>query len=124
MRLPSLPRLPFSAVAVTGLAALLSGCVVAPARPYPYAYPPGPPQGYSAPETEVPAAPPPPREEYVGVAPVLGWIWLSGFWAWQANRHIWIGGHWEAPRPGYRWYPYEWHRHGGGWRQRGGRWGR
>ena len=119
-------RPPLTVVAIgLAAAALLSGCVIAPARPYPYAYGPAPQQpAYNAPEGEVQAPPPPPREEYIGVAPVVGWLWLSGFWAWQANRHVWIGGHWEAPRPGYRWYPHEWRRHGGYWQQRPGYWGR
>jgi len=29
-------------------------------------------------------APPPPREEIVGVAPVPGQVWLSGYWGWVA----------------------------------------
>ena len=119
-------RPPLTVVAIgLAAAALLSGCVIAPARPYPYAYGSAPQQpGYDTPDGGAAAAPPPPREEYIGVAPFLGWIWLSGFWAWQLNRHVWIGGHWDAPRPGYRWYPHEWHHNGGYWQQRPGYWGR
>ena len=96
------------------LTALLSGCVIAPARPYyrdegPY---------------EVAPQPPPPRDEVIGVAPVVGYLWLGGYWGWSAGRHLWVGGHWEAPRPGYRWMPHNWVQIRGGWRLNPGRWER
>ncbi len=89
----------------------LAGCVVAPA---PYGY-------YGEP---VGVAPPPPQVEYAPPAPVVGWIWLGGYWTWRANRHVWLGGHWEAPRPGHRYVPHEWQRDGRGWRERPGYWDR
>lgn len=93
--------------------AALSGCVVAPAQPY-YGGP-----GYSEP---VMVAPPPPQVEVVGPPPVVGQIWLGGFWNWTGHRHEWVPGHWENPRPGYSWVPHRWEQSGNGWRHSGGRW--
>jgi len=100
------------AAACTGTL-LMAGCVVAPVGPY---------YGYEGEVVQV--APPPPQTEYYGAPPVVGHIWIGGFWGWQANRHVWIGGHWEAPRPGYHWVPHAWVRQGPGWRQRPGYWER
>ncbi len=92
-------------------AATLSGCVVVPmpaGRPY-----------YGAP---VMVAPPPPRVEYVGPPPMLGQIWIGGYWNWTGQRHYWVPGRWEAARPGYQWAPHRWERDGDHWRQSGGHW--
>lgn len=99
--------------AVCGVTLSLAGCVVAPAGPY---------YGYGGEVVQV--APPPPQVEHYGAPPVVGQIWIGGYWGWQANRHVWIGGHWESPRPGYYWVPHAWHRDGPGWRQRPGYWAR
>lgn len=89
---------------------LLSACVVAPAgRPY-----------YGGEGVYV--EPPPPRVEYVGPPPVVGQIWIQGYWNWTGSRHEWVPGRWEASRPGYRWVPHSWERQGDRWHQRGGRW--
>jgi hypothetical protein len=95
------------------LAAVLSGCVVAPAPYY----------GYQVDEP-VAVAPPPPREEIIGVAPAPGYLWIGGFWGWSAGRHVWMGGHWEAPRPGYHWTPHHWEHERDGWRLHHGHWDR
>ncbi len=79
--------MPLAAMAL--VCATLSACVVA---PY---YPPQ--------EQVVMTAPPPPQAEYVGPPPAAGYVWITGFWAWEMGRHVWVGGHWSAPRPGYRW---------------------
>jgi len=103
-------RIKFSLCALL-VAASLSGCVVAPApahHPY-YAEP-------------VVVAPPAPRVEYYGAPPVVGQIWIGGFWNWVGNRHEWVPGHWEAPRPGYRWVPHRWAPEGDRWRLQGGHW--
>jgi hypothetical protein len=93
------------------LSALLSGCVIAPARPY-----------YPADDQGVMVAPPPSQQEYIGVAPAVGYIWLGGYWGWTGRNHVWVGGHWEAPRGGHRWMPHTWIQMRGGWHQRPGRW--
>jgi hypothetical protein len=87
------------------------GCVVVPARPY-----------YGGEVVEV--APPAPQVEYVGPPPVVGYLWLGGYWAWRGGRHEWVPGHWEAPRAGYHWVPHGWAREGNGWRFHEGHWAR
>jgi WXXGXW repeat (2 copies) len=94
-------------------AALLGGCVVAPA-PGPYAY------GGAV----VTVAPPAPQVEVVGIAPAAGYVWFPGYWNWVGGRHVWVGGYWGAGRPGYRWVPHTWVRYGGGWRMAPGHWAR
>lgn len=86
----------------------LMGCVVVPA-------------GHGG---VVMAPPPPARIERPGPPPVVGYLWIDGFWGWRGGRHEWVGGHWEAPRPGYRWAPHRWDRDDRGWRERPGRWER
>lgn len=96
------------------LTALLSlgGCIVAPAQPPYY-------------EREaVLVGPPPPRVEYVGPPPAVGYLWIDGRWDWVGHRYEWAPGRWEAPRPGYRWVPHRWEHEGSQWRQHGGRWER
>lgn len=84
----------------------LGGCVVAPAPYY------------------ADVAPPPPREEIIGVAPSVGFVWLGGYWDWAGRGYEWRPGHWEAPHPGYRWAPHRWEQEGRHWRHGGGRWER
>ncbi len=98
---------------ITLLTALaLGGCV--------FAEPRGP---YYASEV-VTLAPPPPREEIIGVAPAVGYVWIGGYWGWTGGRHEWVPGRWEAPRPGYRWAPHAWVREERGWRLHRGHWER
>lgn len=93
--------------AVAGLA----GCAVEPvSRPY-----------YGEP---VRMAPPPLRVEMMGAPPVVGYVWIGGYWNWVSVRYVWVPGRWEAPRPGYRWVPRQWERDGERWQPRGGQWER
>ena len=94
-------------------AALVSGCVVAPAPGY-----------YRAGVVVTEVEPPPPRYEVVGVAPAPGYLWIGGAWLWESGRYAWHPGRWEAPRPGYRWVPHAWRREGNRWHMEGGRWER
>lgn len=89
--------------------AVLGGCAVSPAY-----------DSYAV-ET-VYVAPPPPRVEYVGPPPVVGHIWISGYWNWGGARYVWVPGRWEAPRHGYRWVPHRWEQRGNQWHRYGGRW--
>lgn len=110
--LPSLRTL--LAGAALGAAALtLSGCVVAPVGAY------GPYYGDT-----VAVAPPAPQYEVVGPPPVVGYVWIGGFWNWVGGRHVWVQGHWDAPRPGYRWAPHRWEQVPRGWRPHPGHWER
>lgn len=99
------------AAALVG-AALLGGCIVVPADPYPAAGP------------AVAVAPPVAQGEVIGVAPGPGYFWISGWWAWLGGRYVWQPGRWEAHRPGYRWMPHEWQHGPGGWQARPGYWHR
>jgi hypothetical protein len=104
---------PALAGAALTLAALgMTGCVVAPVGPY-----------YGG-EPVVTVAPPPLQAEYVGPPPVVGYIWIGGFWNWVGGRHVWVQGHWDAPRPGYHWVPHRWEQVPNGWRHQPGRWER
>ncbi|HEX2009647.1 MAG TPA: hypothetical protein VJN44_01800 [Roseateles sp.] len=60
------------------LALSLAGCVVVPARP---AY-----GGYVV------------DDGYRGQPPVVGYVWIDGFWTWQSGRRTWVDGHWGPPR--------------------------
>jgi hypothetical protein len=90
--------------------ALLSGCVVYPAR------------GYYA--GVVTVGPPVVREEAIGVAPYPGYVWTQGYWNWAGGRYVWVSGRWVAPRVGYRWVPHRWVQTSGGWRMEPGHWAR
>jgi hypothetical protein len=69
-------------------------------------------------------APPSPREEVIGVAPVPGYVWIGGYWNWVGNSHQWVPGYWAAPHPGHVWVAHQWVRQGGGWRLVPGHWAR
>ncbi|HEX2586203.1 MAG TPA: YXWGXW repeat-containing protein [Steroidobacteraceae bacterium] len=69
-------------------------------------------------------APPAPRHEIIGVAPARGYVWIDGYWSWNAGHHDWVTGHWEAPRRGYRWVPHRWHHERDGWHLQEGYWQR
>lgn len=93
--------------AVLIAALCLGACAVVPAPVY---------------DEPVIVAPPPPRHEYPGYAPVVGYVWVSGYWVWTGHRHEWIAGRWVEPRPGYRWVAPRWEQQGRFWRQHEGRW--
>lgn len=99
-------------ISMFAFTATLQGCVVHPATPPYYVSEP------------VAVAPPPPRQEYVGVPPAPGYFWISGYWIWTGGRHEWISGRWQAPREGYRWVPHRWISERGAWRAHEGHWER
>lgn len=67
-------------------------------------------------------APPPPYVEYIGPPPVIGHVWISGYWNWGGVRYIWVPGYWSPPRHGHHWVPHHWERNGDHWRRKGGHW--
>jgi hypothetical protein len=69
-------------------------------------------------------APPPPRVEYVGPSPMVGYVWISGAWHWRGGHYEWGPGYWSPPRQGHRWVPHRWEQDGQHWRQHGGYWER
>lgn len=106
-------RAALHAAAALSLAVPLAGCVVAPVGPYP---------GYYS--DVVTVAPPAPRAEVYGVAPIAGSVWIGGYWGHGRRGHHWVPGHWAGPRPGYRWAPHHWVPHHHGWRLNRGHWQR
>jgi YXWGXW repeat-containing protein len=105
------------------IALMLGGCIVAPA-PRPYYVAPAPVYVAPAPVEYVQVAPPPPQYEVIGAPPVVGYVWLGGYWNWVGGRHVWVAGHWDAPRAGHVWVAHTWVREGGGWRMAPGHWER
>jgi hypothetical protein len=75
---------------------------------------------YDAPVVRV--APPQPIYEHPGNPPVVGHVWIGGYWNWAGARYAWVPGRWEAPRHGHVWAPQRWERHEDHWRPHGGRW--
>lgn len=59
-------------ITLTACAALLSACIVEPARP---------------PE-------PTPRVESPSPAPSEGYSWVNGHYRWEGNEWVWVPGHW------------------------------
>lgn len=80
---------------------LLSGCVVAPARPVA--------------EVRIGVEPPPPRVEAPPPPPASTWYWVNGYWRWEGNAYAWTPGHWVEPRVGEVFVPAVWRFEGGAW---------
>ena len=53
------------------------------------------------------------------------YIWISGYWAWEAERdnYIWISGVWRLPPPGTTWLPGYWSQATTGYQWISGYWG-
>jgi hypothetical protein len=51
-------------------------------------------------------------------------IWISGYWAWEADREdfLWVSGIWRDAPPGQHWVPGYWEQTDGGWRWISGYW--
>lgn len=64
-------------IAAPLLALSLGGCVAVPVQP-----------GYAADG---------PGVVYAG-PPMVGYVWIDGYWDWSFGRRSWIGGHWGPPR--------------------------
>ena len=67
-------------------------------------------------EIYVEGAPPPPQSEIVVAAPAPDYVWVTGFWSWNAGRHVWVAGRWERPPHGlHAWVAPRWERRGHGY---------
>ncbi len=72
-----------------------------------------------------PVPPPPPRVEIIPPPPRRDYVWLPGYWNWEAIHHRWVEGHWESGREHERWVPHRWDEDGHGqWQLSGGYWHR
>jgi hypothetical protein len=49
-------------------------------------------------ERETVIVTPPPRVEYRGVPPAIGYIWVDGYWNRIGSRQHWVPGYWNPPR--------------------------
>ena len=64
----------------------------------------------------VPAPPPNPRAEVIGVAPSGRHGWVGGFHRWDGKNYVWVPGHWTVrPRARVKWSPGHWERDHRGW---------
>ena len=67
--------------------------------------------------------PPTPLVDVRVVAPGPGYVWISGYHAWNGSDYAWVPGRWTlAPRPRAVWVPGHWVRERRGWYFREGRW--
>lgn len=82
----------------------LGGCAVVPVDEYGYYE-----DDYGYYERDTVIVTPPPRVEYRGLPPTVGYVWIDGYWDWIGHRHDWVPGYW-AP-PGTRARPIVRHRH-------------
>ncbi len=110
-----------SIVALGSVLGLLTGCALNadPVYPAPYPAPPGYPGGGQV--VIVPSPPPPPLIETPPPMPVVGSVWVGGYWGWGGGRYAWRPGYWQ-PRPPGVWAPGYWRPYGGGWAYRPGYW--
>jgi hypothetical protein len=67
--------------------------------------------------------PPAPIVEARVVAPGPGYVWVSGYHAWNGRAYAWVPGRWaRPPRPRAVWVPAHWQRDRRGWFLVEGRW--
>ena len=94
-----------------GLLLLAAGALTAPGT------------SFGAVVVDVDVAPPPLQVEVVPAARP-GFVWASGYWMWNGNRHVWVAGRWVHERPGYHWVHEEWVQAGPHWHFQRGHWER
>ncbi|HXI87177.1 MAG TPA: hypothetical protein VNH64_06935 [Parvularculaceae bacterium] len=69
------------------------------------------------------SAPPPAPHYVVPPRPVIGAIWIGGYWRWSGARYDWVDGYWDrSPPPRKRWQPGRWSHAQPGWYWTPGRW--
>ncbi|WP_119355414.1 YXWGXW repeat-containing protein [Azohydromonas sediminis] len=91
----SLWRRVLGIAAVAAAAFGLAGCTIYPAGPH---------------AAGIVVTVPPPQPEVPGSPPVVGYVWISGFWNWVGTRYVWVPGYWSPLRPGHVWVPHRWER--------------
>tara|TARA_R110000824_G_scaffold85425_3_gene212287 strand:- start:3773 stop:4117 length:345 start_codon:yes stop_codon:yes gene_type:complete len=68
-------------------------------------------------------APPPPRRVTIPPRPVIGAIWIDGYWNWTGVRFVWVDGFWDRNPPRNRiWEKSRWVHSNQGWYRTPGRW--
>jgi hypothetical protein len=53
-----------------------------------------------------------------------GYVWQSGYWRWQGERHQWMAGHYAREKHGQRWRDGRWDHNEHGYLWVDGRWER
>lgn len=57
-------------------------------------------------EVVVVKAPPPLRREKIPIRPGPHYVWVPGYWMWEAGAYVWLPGAWIAPpAPAAVWVP-------------------
>ena len=69
---------------------------------------------------------PPEARQQVEPAARRGYVWVPGYWNWNAqrNRHVWMQPTWVRDRPGYRYTQPQWVERDGRWGLQRGNWAR
>src|SRR5262245_52446775 len=49
----------------------------------------------------VSSMPPEPLYEQMSSSPGYGYVWIDGYWHWNAYEWVWVGGRWERQQEGY-----------------------
>lgn len=67
-------------------------------------------------EMYVESEPPPPETEVVVASPGPDYIWVGGYWGFNAGARVWIRGRWERPPHAHAvWVAPRWERRGHGY---------
>jgi hypothetical protein len=67
--------------------------------------------------------PPPPRAEVFITSPGASFVWIPGYWHWQAGGYAWVGGAWRVPpHRGAIWVGPRYEARGHGWVYVRGHW--
>ncbi len=105
------------------LLGLLAGCnrsadtsaVAAAPAPAPAATAPAPVTNVDE-TTYVESEPPPPQTEVVVASPGPDFVWVGGYWGFNAGRREWVRGTWQRPpHPHATWVAPRWEHHGRGY---------
>ncbi|HLU67226.1 MAG TPA: YXWGXW repeat-containing protein [Kofleriaceae bacterium] len=65
---------------------------------------------------------PPPAPRAEKVATRSGYVWVPGYYKWEAGAYVWVDGHWERARKDKVWEPGRWERRGDRYVWIEGRW--
>lgn len=67
--------------------------------------------------------PPAARVEVIPAAPGVGFVWVTGYWAYRDADFAWVPGRWERPMEGrHEWVAHHWEHDRHGWYLVEGHW--
>ena len=69
---------------------------------------------------------PPETRQQLEPGPRRGYVWVPGYWNWNAQRarHVWVGPTWVRERHGYYYNQPQWVERDGRWGLQRGNWAR